>query len=518
MSRRVPRRRARAPVAVAPAAPAPLAVSLLVALAVPRLVRILYPAVWVEDDLLLESAFAVSKGLRPYLDFAHAQMPLLEWVAGFYIRLVGASHVRMEILNALAIYATSVLTFCVGRRAVDARAATAASLLYAWHSLVFRYHVWAREYFVSALVLGAVLLVAGERRASWRRATTTAATLLFLACAIKLTAIVSAAALCIFVAAGQRAIRRALVLAAVLTCELGAFVTACWWRYGGSFFFQAFLFHFLKGVDPGAGPAYLASLLDVLGPLALLGAWHLHRTRRWNHTLGMVSSVLAADLLFFCAVSPTAWGHNFLEAWPFVAILAGTGVTWFIDAWPRSPVRLGTGVAVVAVCLIWITPLDNESDLRNSHYGFGFIARRELDALASALNSDTAPGEQVLAPAFIAFEANRLQAVRYPENYGVMTAADDLRRSTGFWQARAQFGGRSFFELIDQTSDIWNREVVRDLAPGGPVNAMIPDSPIELLPLVNASPAALEERGFHPALRSEHFALWLRAAGTPIAR
>src|SRR5947209_18312999 len=91
-------RRARASSAV-PADPATLTTWLLAALAVPRLVRLLYPSIWVEDDLLLESALATAKGLRPYLDFAHAQMPLLEWLAGAYIRLVGASHVRMEILN-----------------------------------------------------------------------------------------------------------------------------------------------------------------------------------------------------------------------------------------------------------------------------------------------------------------------------------------------------------------------------------------------------------------------------------
>jgi hypothetical protein len=39
---------------------------------------------------------------------------------------------------------------------------------------------------------------------------------------------------------------------------------------------------------------------------------------------------------------------------------------------------------------------------------------------------------------------------------------------------------------------------------------MIPDSPIQLLPLVNASPAALFDRGFRLALKTEHFSLWLR--------
>src|SRR3954464_1160054 len=186
MSRRVRRQRARVAAGVAPGDQShlPLATWLLVALAVPRIARILYPAIWVEDDLLLESSLAVSKGLRPYLDFAHAQMPLLEWAGGLYIRVFGASHVAMEILNGAAIYASSVLVFLVGRRAVGGRAATAASLVYACHSLVFRYHVWAREFFVSALVLAALVVLLHER-VSRRSRVPAVAALLCAACAIK---------------------------------------------------------------------------------------------------------------------------------------------------------------------------------------------------------------------------------------------------------------------------------------------------------------------------------------------
>src|SRR4051812_802380 len=93
-----------------------LAVWLLVALALPRIVRFAYPAAWIEDDQLLQAALATSRGLRPYADFSLAQMPLLEWVAGAYVRLVGPSLYAMELLNAVAIYSTSVLIVLVGRR------------------------------------------------------------------------------------------------------------------------------------------------------------------------------------------------------------------------------------------------------------------------------------------------------------------------------------------------------------------------------------------------------------------
>jgi hypothetical protein len=132
MLRRIPQQQQSA------ASVARLSAWLALALLMPRLIRILYPYVWVEDDLLLESAFAVSKGLRPYVDFAHAQMPLLEWVAGLYISLVGASHVAMETLNGLAIYVSSVFVWMVALPAVGRRAATAAAMLFACHSQRYR--------------------------------------------------------------------------------------------------------------------------------------------------------------------------------------------------------------------------------------------------------------------------------------------------------------------------------------------------------------------------------------------
>jgi hypothetical protein len=413
---------------------------LLVALIVPRLLRLLYPAVWVEDDLQLESALAVSKGLRPYIDFAHAQMPLLEWAAGLSIRIFGASHLLMELLNAAAIYVTSLLVFLVGRRTVGSRTATMASVLYACHSLVFRYHVWAREYFVSALVLGALLVLLDERKAT-RTKVIGAAALLCAACAIKLTAVVAVAGICLFIAACLRAPLRAAALALATALGFAGFVAFCYWRYGEPFIFQAFLFHFLKGVTTdGAGPWYIASLLDVFGPLGLFGLWRLADRSRWNEALGLAGAVFVSYLLFFGVLSPTAWGHNYLEVWPLAAIVAGAGAAWLFDAWRTSWLKTAGGVAVATACLLWITPLDNEASLRGSTYGFGFVPRRELSDLAAAVRDATAPADEVIVPSFIAFEANRLQAIRYPENYGVMTAGDELRRSVGFRQARARMG------------------------------------------------------------------------------
>ena len=126
---------------------------LVVALLIPRIVRMFYPEVWVEDDFYLESAWFVSAGMRPYLDFVHPHMPLLEWIAAGYIKLFGTSHLSIEILNEAAIFASSLLTYSLARRIAGRPTAILASILYAYSSLVFRYHAYERESFVAPLIL-----------------------------------------------------------------------------------------------------------------------------------------------------------------------------------------------------------------------------------------------------------------------------------------------------------------------------------------------------------------------------
>src|SRR5580698_2531749 len=115
-----------------------LGAALLIILAIPRLLRLAYPAIWVEDDFYLEAAWLVSVGMRPYLDFVHPHFPLLEYLSAAYLRVFGASHFSIEILNEAAIYATSLLTFKLAARVSSRRAAISAAILYATSSLVFR--------------------------------------------------------------------------------------------------------------------------------------------------------------------------------------------------------------------------------------------------------------------------------------------------------------------------------------------------------------------------------------------
>jgi hypothetical protein len=163
----------------------------------------------------------------------------------------------------------------------------------------------------------------------------------------------------------------------------------------------------------------------------------------------------------------------------------------------------------IAACLIWLTPLVNENWLRGSAYGFGFVAKEEVAQLATALRDSTAPTDEVIAPAFICFEANRRELIRYPETYGVYREAELEYQRDGFFRARAHLGDADFFQLIARTAHFWTDQIKQAIT-DGKVNAVICDSRVQLLPLVYVPEAALIANGFRPMLRTEHFTLWVR--------
>ena len=477
-----------------------------------------YPAVWVEDDLYLQSAFNISSGLRPYLDFIHPQMPLLEWCAAVFIKVAGASHRSFEALNGAAIYLTSVLVYALGVRAFDRRTGIAGALLFACSSLVFRYHVFAREFFVDACVLGACLVVL-QKEISPRRLVGLIALLLGVAMTIKLTAAIETAALCGFIFIALKQPLRAIATGALALAVVGVVGAVAYRLYGYEFFYQSVLFHFLKGRDTsGAGPAYVFRIIDVLGPLLALGVARVVIRRELANPVALILITGGTSWLFYTFMSPTGWAHNYLEGLPFATIIAGAGANWAVEGFngvalfrQRRLVAIATAAAWVGACLLWITPLQNENWFRGSVYGFGFVPRDELRLLSDGLQRATPADAVVVAPMFISFEANRVGLLRYPENYGVVRDGEALVRTRGFAMARQELGQADFFQMINSTTEYWVDVLTSAITPGGPVNAVILDSPLQLLPLVDASPEALAQRGFQPALTTTHYRLWTRA-------
>ena len=486
--------------------------SLVIVLLIPRILRMLYPEVWVEDDFYLESAWLVSVGARPYLDFVQPHMPLLEWIAGCYLKLFGASHLSIEILNEAAIFAASLLTWSLARRVAGRPTAIAASILYAWSSLVFRYHVYERESFVAPLLVLGAIVTLDDTMPALRQAAILAA-IFFLACAIKLTSVLPFPVMLLFITVAYRRITAAVASAVIFTLALAAFSAFLFHLYGHEFIFQTFVFHFLKGHDSEADIAtYPRMILDVLVPLLVLGCWRVFADRSFSRGVVLILAILAAEYAFYGVLSPTAWGHNYLEPLPFIAIVSAIGAIALIDAARAASQRwqfLAAGAALVVLSLVWIAPLINENWLHGAVYGFGFVPRAEISQLADALRAASKPDDGVIAPSFVCFEANRREMIRYPETYGVYREAKAEYDANGFFAARSRLGTADFFQLISDTRHYWTDQM-RDAIANGKVSAVISDSPIQLLPLVLVPDDFLIANNFHPTLTTDHFTLWTR--------
>lgn len=491
---------------------------LIVVLLIPRFARLLYPEVWVEDDFYLESAWLVSVGMRPYLDFVQPHMPLLEWIAAGYLKLFGASYLSIEILNEAAIFATSLLTYTLARRVAGRPIAIAASILYAYSSIVFRYHAYERESFVAPLLILGAIVTLDDAMPAMRQAVFVAL-IFFVACAIKLTAVIPFPVMLIFIAVAYRRVAGAVVSGVIFALALAAFTAILYRLYGNEFIIQTFVFHFLKGKDTtGDIATYPRMILDILVPLFVLGCWQIFATRTFNRGVILVLAVVAAEYAFYGVLSPTAWGHNYLEPLPFIAIIAAIGATALIDAIPMPSQRwqlLAGGTALILISLIRIAPIVNDSWLHGAVYGFGFVPRAEISQLADALRAASKPGDDVIAPSFICFEANRHELIRYPETYGVYREGKAEYERDGFFAARRHLGNADFFQLISDTRHYWTDEMRAAIA-SGKVSAVISDSPIQLFPLVLVPEDFLSANGFRPALITDHFTLWTRTS-TPAA-
>jgi hypothetical protein len=489
---------------------------LIVVLLIPRVARMLYPEIWVEDDFYLESAWLVSVGMRPYLDFVQPHMPLLEWIAAGYLKLFGASYLSIEFLNEAAIFATSLLTYALARRIAGRPTAITASILYAYSSLVFRYHAYERESFIAPLLILGAIVTLDESMPALRQAAILAA-IFFVACAIKLTAVIAFPVMLIFIAVAYRRIAGAFLSGVIFALALGGFAAILYRLYGIEFIIQTFVFHFLKGRDLGGGIAlYPRLLLDVLLPLSVLGCWQVFANRIFDRGVILVLAIVAAEYAFYGVMSPTAWGHNYLEPLPFIAISAGIGATAFISAIRTASQHLrliAGGAALILISLIWIAPLINENWIHGAIYGFGFVPRAEISQLAAALRAASKPDDDVIAPSFLCFQANRRELIRYPETYGVYREAKAEYQRDGFFAARRRMGTADFFQLISDTRHFWTDEM-RDAIAKGKVSAVISDSPIQLLPLVLVPEDFLSSNGFHPTLTTDHFTLWTRTSPT----
>jgi len=75
----------------------------------------------------------------------------------------------------------------------------------------------------------------------------------------------------------------------------------------------------------------------------------------------------------------------------------------------------------------------------------------EVSQLSDALRIASKPSDDVVAPSFVCFEAERKELIRYPETYGVYREAKAEFDRDGFSAARRKLGKVDFYQLIMET-------------------------------------------------------------------
>ena len=222
---------------------------LLAVVLAPRALRLLYPAVNLEDGHLAYLPTLALRGELPYIGFESPYNPA--WIVTLLpaYALFGASLLTAEIVTALATTALALLVYAIVRKEKPGYAAVTAAAVLAWHWLFIAYHLFELEIWVSLFVwLGVWIL----QRASWRldrRSLVLCAAALGVAFLYKKSALSSGLGVFLFLLVTARRPRAAFPFGgffAVICLEMTAVLFAA---FGNAFLEQTFLFHLVKGAD-----------------------------------------------------------------------------------------------------------------------------------------------------------------------------------------------------------------------------------------------------------------------------
>jgi hypothetical protein len=499
-------------------------IGFLALLAAPRVARLVYPQMWLEDESYLNGAWMLSRGFLPYRDFPLPHLPALEAMMAAVLRVAPAAVRTVEIVTQAAAFLGSVLVFAVGRRLSGALTGAFAAMIFATSALLFRYHVFEREVFAVVPVLAAVLLLSPrEPEAATTRRGVAAGVLIFAALAIKLTAVAPLVAIVLQLWIERRG-RLAATVASTALGLLAASTVVLAAAFGTDFIVQVFLFRAVHAAFPSLAVKLteLALTMDVSLSLGVAG-WILivwtGETRRFAGALLQ----LACGVIVLVLLNPTYWAHTGIELLPWLSIGGGYFVATTVRMFgqrARTPREAPTRPQVVAclaaagLLLVYVAPIRNlnweAGD--DSRYGFGYRDRRELEAVARDVRAHSAPDARVATPPMIAFMAERVELVPYPEiagEIGELTAAVRRGGYLAAWRDASR-RGLSFWESVEASRDLDASAIDAALA-AHRIAVVVNDSPDDLMPVrfVDVTPQTLASDRYQLLSVSAHYELWV---------
>jgi len=450
-------------------------------LALPRVVRILYPAMWVEDSYYLYAGNLISQGVMPYAGFVHTQYPGVEFLLALTYKILGPSTATAEWLTQTFAWMTSLLVLILGARLKNRKTGLLAAWLFACHSLLFRYHLCEREVFAMAPAAGLLWMVFDQPLRGRRMAGFT-----LLACvglSFKLTFVMPCLATVLYLVWCGR--KRDAWIASLLSvgCLCGMTLLLLL-LFGKPFLWQAILYHFAKGANVHnllqrlnvprlcldwalalGGPAAFFLSFSALGPpdpsRKLPIAW------------------LIPEGVLFTALSPDLWPHNYISVLPSLCLLSALWLNRVSkrDFWKgdgRLLYHKGLLCALPLVLLFTLVPWRNHQWTRGSILGFGFLSRAESEAMEGIIQENTSPQQKILVPEYLALNAQRrLLLDDRLEAVGTIQRFRDLAKQEGLLTACQRMSKEDFWVQTEAGQSFWRPEAV-DKILAGQIPVVIP--------------------------------------------
>lgn len=480
----------------------------------PRFIRVASPNVQIEDPNYIYGAFLILKGMIPFADFAQVNPPLLETLLAGLYRLFGVSYRIPEMLTAFVCFGTALLIGQLGDRLINRTAGWVASILYSYHFLVFRYHLFEREIYATLAVFLALELITRSNQNRWTPAV--AGLLIGFGFTCKQTVLIPFAAIFGIIALVRWQWRRAILLGAgfgLMVCLVTVGYTLA---FGSLYMEQTFWFHWMKGF---VAPWYIKALwtLSALGflvPISLAGIWRLTLRRRdWNW---LWPAIILSDLVFFWFVSGAFWPHYLLSTLPAAALLAGLGYDGiqsvfkdlFRDRILKNK-RSKTAVAslVTLAIVLFYMQLFHPGALWGSgaadKYGFGGTPRTEVTRAAEIIRQNTDASDRIISDPFIALEAERIKVVRFKDNWGLILWMKRKMDAGEYRDAVKTLSKQRFGDVRRQSHTYW-MPLVETAFAQGVVGAVQPNYELPL------SDAELIRRRMKKAYASPYYTIWIR--------
>ena len=485
----------------------------LVILALPRILRLVFPQIWLEQNYFIYIVHQLASGHIPYKEVMISYPAIPEIIYAFANFFFQNTLWVSRLLNEFTIFILSLFIFIYVKRQFSWTTGLASSLVFSFNSLVFRYDLFAREFMECALIFGSVLLLQ-KRDHSNIYQIISAGCLLGLAFLCKQTAIISSAALIIFLLmSGLNFKSVAILIISFLIFALSG-MGIFYWAYGIDFYLQAILFHIAvggSGSDVFSQAILIGRCMDMALTLGIMGAITYVFVNRNPHQMKLPFLQLIFITFFYLAISGKFWPANGIEILVWISIPAG----WFLICtiqWINKNFQVGFkradisiaifGLIIFIVLSVWIFPLKNQNSLYGMFYGFGNLSIDSFNRVVDEVKRRTQPDDICVLNPAVAALADRQDSFFYRENYGLMQTIKNKYKTEGARAAIRIGADKHYLTLIRELAVLWLKPFI-NLAEQKKVRCVVPDIWFPL------SGKDLQKLGFKQVLKSDGMKVWV---------